>query len=424
MSRTALRTSLVVLAFGCATPLAADPPVVLGFARLAGGSLDAAPSFLAGGFGKLADGGQPDDPRADAATAEARFALDWEPALGWRLFVHGVARDERASASGAAGSGILEAFAERRSGFGAGHEIVVRAGQFFLPTSRENSGPLWSSPYTLTLSAMNSWVAEEIRPIGLDLSWRRSFSNEHRLELAGTLFGGNDSSGTLLAWRGFSFHDRPTPTGRFVPLPQFPARASGFPDQSPAGSQAFGNDLDGRPGWAGRATWRAPGERALVQATIFRNEGDRGLHGDEYAWDTDFRWLGAEVTLAPGLVVLGEWGTGTSAMGFAPPGGRSPAQVDILYDALYLLASYESGRLRFSVRFDDFRVEDRDSNPLDANDEQGRAWTLALLATLGEQWRIGVEYLSLDAQRSAAHQAGSPGVDADAFRVELRRALF
>jgi len=55
-----------------------------------------------------------------------------------------------------AGSGLLEAYVEWRLETGFGHRWTLRAGQFFLPTSRENIGILWTSPYTLTLSALNS----------------------------------------------------------------------------------------------------------------------------------------------------------------------------------------------------------------------------------------------------------------------------
>lgn len=412
---------IALLLVSLAVPLAAEPPVALGFVRLAAGNLDTAPSFLDGGFGKLLDGARPAGESAGGLAAEARLALDWKPGLGWRFFLHGVARHDEAADDSASGSGLLEAFVERRGGFGDGHEVVARLGQFFLPGSRENVDPLWTSPYTLTLSALNSWVAEEIRPIGLDLAWRRTFADEQRVELAATLFGGNDTAGTLAAWRGFSFHDRPTPTGRTVPLPPFPGRAERFPRQASEGTRPFGGDLDGRPGYAGRARWDAPGGRALVQATLFLNDGDRALHGDEYAWDTDFRWLGAEIELTEGLRLVGEWGTGTTLMGFAPPGGRSAAEVDVRYDLFYLLATWRRGPLRATVRFDDFAVEDRDSNPLDDNRESGRAWTFALLGELGERWRAGVEYLVLEARRPAA---GDAPLDADAFRAELRWALF
>lgn len=396
----------------------AEPPRLIGFVRASAGSIDAAPTFLDGGFGKLVDGGAPAEDNAGAFLGEARLALDWELGAGWGLFVHGAARQD---AGGASGSGLLEAFAERRFGDGEWHLWTFRAGQFFLPASRENVGSLWTSPYTLTLSAMNSWIAEEIRPIGLDLGYTRTFAGDHRLHLGGTAFLGNDTSGTLIAWRGFSFHDRPTPTGRFVPLPPI----EGFPKQSPEGTKAFGSDLDGRPGYAGRIRWTAPDNRAVIQATAFLNRGDRDLHGEEYAWETDFRWLSVETALPAGLRLLGEWGTGTSRMGIAPPGQRSEAVVDILFDTFYLLLTREwrGGAFRTTARYDDFRVEDRDSTALDDNREEGRAWTLALLVPMGEHWRAGIELLDLEADRPAARRAGSPPLDGDSVRAELRYAF-
>ncbi len=411
------------LAVAAVPALGAEPPLLIGFVRSSAGSIDTAPSYLAGGFGKLLDGGRPDKDSAGAVVSEARLAVDWAPALGWGLFVHGVAREDAATEGLSAGSGLLEAYAERRLETESGHQWTLRAGQFFLPTSRENVGTLWTSPYTLTLSALNSWIAEEIRPIGVDIAWGHTFPNAHRLQLAGTVFGGNDTAGALLAWRGFSFNDRPTPTGRFVPLPPFPGRAELFPGQSREGTRAFGSDPDGRPGYAGRARWTAPGDRATAQVSAFLNQGDRGLHGAEYAWDTEFYRLSVETDLPAGLRLLGEWGSGTSLMGFAPPGGRSVARVDISFNTYYLMVTREWSVLRATARYDDFQVRDRDSTPLDDNRENGHAWTFALIARLGEQWRAGLEALDLKAVRPAARRAGTPPIDGDSLRAELRFAF-
>jgi hypothetical protein len=158
----------------------------------------------------------------------------------------------------------------------------------------------------------------------------------------------------------------------------------------------------------------------MAQVTAFLNRGDRALHGAEYAWDTDFRWLSMETDLPAGLRLLGEWGSGTSRMGFAPPGERSAAAVDISFDTFYLMVTREWGVLRATVRYDEFSVRDRDSTPRDDNREDGRAWTFAVLARLGEHWRAGLEALDLDADRPAARRAGAPPLDGDSVRTELR----
>ncbi|MEO7795960.1 MAG: hypothetical protein ABIV06_14425 [Thermoanaerobaculia bacterium] len=413
---------LMVWLAALATPGAAvEAPRLFGWGRISAGAIDGQRSFFDGGYGKFLDGELPESPRAEALVGELRVGLEWEPAPGWRLFAHGTARGD--STSGAQASGLLEGFVERRFGFGSGQEIALRLGQFFLPASRENVDELWSSPYTLTLSALNSWVAEEIRPIGLDVAWSRTAANDQRWSLAGTVFGGNDTAGTLLAWRGFALHDRPTPTGRFLPLPPLAALTTTFSEQDGRGTRPFSRDLDHRLGYAGRVRWDAPERRAVVQATAFLNNGDRALHAGQYAWRTDFRWLSTEVELPGGLRFLGEWGTGTSEMGFAPPGRRSRSQVDIGFDALYAMLSWQRGALRTSLRYDQFEVEDRDSSPGDDNSEEGSAVTLAVIGGFGEHWRVGVEMLYLEAERPQARALGAPDLGGNAFRAELRYAF-
>jgi hypothetical protein len=411
---------------------AVERPGFVGWVRFSGGAIESPRSFLDGGYGKLVDGELPESPRAEALIGELRLALDWEPVPGWRLFVHGAARGGSGDTSAeSSASGLLEGFVEHRYGFGSGHEIAAKLGQFFLPASRENVEALWTSPYTLTLSALNSWVAEEIRPIGLDLSWRHTAASDQRWTLAATLFGGNDTSGTLLAWRGFALHDRPTPTTEFLVLPPLAVLPITFPGQDPRGTRPFAGDLDHRLGYSGRARWDAPGRRAVVQATAFLNDGDRALHSGQYAWQTDFRWLSTEVELPAGLRFLGEWGTGTSRMGFAPPGQRSDAVVDIGFDVLYAMLSWQRGGVRTSLRYDDFVVEDRDSTPGDDNRENGSAWTVALLGMLGEHFRVGVEALFLEAHRPQVRDVGggirdrgdSGDLGGQSFRAELRYAF-
>lgn len=414
---TAHRIAIALALLGAASAGAA-PFEVRGFLRGAAARFESPVGFLDGGFGKLEAGSE--SAETDSATGEARLALDWEPVVGWRVFVHGVARHDAEALESGSGSGLLEAFVEHRRGWGEGHELAISAGQFFLPVSRENVDRLWTSPYTLTLSALNSWVAEELRPIGLDAAWSRTTASGQRVQLAATVFGGNDTSGTLLAWRGFALHDRPTPTGRFVPLPALPALPEQFPAQSWRGSRAFGSDLDGRPGFAGRLRWDAPGGRGLLQATGFVNRGDRALHGDEYAWDTDVRFLAGETDLPLGLRLVAEWATGETRMGFAPPGGPSPARVDVDFDAAYALLTRRWGPLRATVRYDHFETRDRDATAGDDNRERGHAWTVALLTEAGAHWRFGVEALDLEAERPAARSVDGADPDGRSLRFEAR----
>jgi hypothetical protein len=83
--------------------------------------------------------------------------------------VHLTARVEPDAARGKR-SGLAEALLQYRPELRPDLALRVRGGLSFLPTSRENVDPLWQSPDTLTLSALTTWVGEELRPAGLDLA--------------------------------------------------------------------------------------------------------------------------------------------------------------------------------------------------------------------------------------------------------------
>jgi hypothetical protein len=65
--------------------------------------------------------------------------------------------------------------------------------------------------------------------------------------------------------------------------------------------------------------------------------------------------------------------------------------------AFYALLSHHRGGHRFSVRYDEFRVEDDDQgNP---TGERGDALTAAYFLELGLRHRFGFEYIWLDSHR-------------------------
>jgi hypothetical protein len=84
----------------------------------------------------------------------------------------------------------------------------VKAGAFFPTISLENDDLGWASPYTLTPSAINSWIGDELRTIGSEgtLRWK---SDVGVLSLTGALTCCNDEAGVLIADRGWAMDDRP-----------------------------------------------------------------------------------------------------------------------------------------------------------------------------------------------------------------------
>lgn len=399
-----------------AAPSGASSLDLSGFLALGGANFEGDRSWLVGGSGKLL--GSDDD---SGALGELRLGLDWEPSPVWHLHLDAQARRDVGS-DASSDAGLVEAWAEGTWGFGAGHELGVRGGQFFPRTSFENVEPLWSSPYTLTLSAWNSWIAEEVRTTGIEVGYRKFTAREHQFAVAGTIFTGNDTAGVLLAWRGWAMHDRVVVREAFQPVPALDSLDGIFSAQDGRGTKPLGGDLDGRPGWLARTDWAAPAGRARLQVTAYDNRGDRVLHGHEYAWRTRFGLVGGEAELPAGFRLAGEWGWGYTSMGPSTDSPGKPFNVFADFAAGYLLLAWQKEGWTATLRHDRFEVEDRDRQPrAEDNDEDGSAWTVALLWNPTPSWRLGLELLDLTAERDEIGPGRKGGQrDGRSLRGELR----
>lgn len=218
----------------------------------------AQPSWLQGGAGRFDVGADSTDDHRIVNVETAQLGLDWMP-TSWLLFhADGVARRGQSGAVGGKRAGIVQAYADVFS-----EHLRLRAGEFWLPTSRENTDPLWTSKYTITYSALNAWIAQEVRPIGVDLQWSPTFY----VTAGATAFRGNDTMGTLLSGRGWTLGNYLAVYNESLPTP------------APSLTRPFGADLDNKNGYAERIRVSLP-ERAMLQVTHIDNRA----------------------TLAPGLV--------------------------------------------------------------------------------------------------------------------------
>jgi hypothetical protein len=368
--------------------------------------------WIDGGFGRLTEGHDPGRFVA-RARGEVHAGLDWEPSPTWLVRVHGTARAEPGAAGGSR-AGLAEAFLQYRPEIRPSLALRFRGGLLFPPTSRENVDPLWQSPYTLTLSAANAWIGEEVRPLGLDAAVQLG-GGASRLELAAMAFGGSDTAGTLVAWRGWSMHSRLSVVGETLPLPPLPTLApgGGFGGQRPDGTRPI-DELDGRVGWHARGRWSYAGA-ALVQAAYTDTRGDRELHAGQYAWETRFAALGLELERGP-LRLVAEGMAGDTGMG-----ATSGPHVDTRFRAGYVLLSWAAAEtLRLSTRVDGFRNRDRDHG-WEPNGESGWAVAVAAFYTPRPHLRLGLEYLDLRSDRPAAAFSGTVGnTDAKRAQAELR----
>ena len=356
----------------------------------------AEPSWAQGGFGRFDVGAKSADSTRMVDTEVAQLGFDWTPTR-WLLFhADGIARREPSGTVGKR-AGLVQAYADLFT-----EHIRLRAGTFWLPTSRENVDPLWNSRYTITYSALNSWIAQEVRPVGVDLQ----FSPGFYFSAGATAFRGNDTMGTVLAARGWTIGNRLSVYNETIAVPP--------PDNI---TRPIGSDLDKKTGFSERARVQLP-ERALLQFTHVDNRSTL-VPGEapDYPWQTKFNILSGEVGSTSPTTIAAEWMKGRTTLAF--PGGTFALD----FDTEYLLVSRKYGKDRYTTRIERFSTESRKRHANDSSKENGKAYTVSWLHDVSEHARIGFEYVKVDGDRPGAAGAGfDPRTGGSTITIELRLA--
>ena len=296
---------------------------------------------------------------------------------------------------------FTEAYVEWRPVPRSSNRYRLKVGAFYPRLSLENTGPGWSSPYTISSSTINTWVAEEIRTIGAELAWSnrpRSLDGKHEFGLQAALFQVNDPAGSLLAWKGWSAHDRQSRYGDELPLPPLPQIQPGmmFAAQDPY--VAPFREIDGRTGYYVSGEWRM-GRRFQLTAMHYDNRADpEGIEDNQFAWWTYFDHVAIQATLPGDVGLLAQWMDGFTAWGRLRDGIYS---VDNEFRASYVLLTRAFDRHRITARYDDFEVTEADSTPLDENAENGYAWTLAYHFEATDNLSLAAEWLKIHTNRPA-----------------------
>ncbi len=358
-------------------------------------------AWLDGGLGKLRWGGEDGDRQTLIALAQSAVVL--RASHGEELRAHVQVNVDTGSyaTSGLAGVDVVEAWASWRPRLTSAVGLRLRGGHFFPPLSLENEGIAWSPTRTLTASALDSWIGEEVRVTGAEASLEL-FLPTSDLALTGAVFQGNDPCGSLLAWRGWAIGDRQTGLSDRLPLAPVPALGPEgiFPAQDPW--VAPFREVDGRAGWYAAASYLLP-ERLEVRALLYDNRGDPlALEDGQYAWKTRFAGAGATFRLPGGVELVGQALDGWTAMG-------PEEAIHVSYRTWYLLASVSRGAHRLSARYEQFRARDEDRyRAEDPNDEDGHAWTAAWSVELDQRTSVLLELLSVDSTRPARALLGLP----------------
>lgn len=274
--------------------------------------------------------------------------------------------------------------------------VSARAGAFFPPVSLENTGLAWTSPYTISSSAINSWVGEELRVFGAEATATRQ-GEDVDLSVLGAVYYGNDPAGTILSWRGWAIHDRKA--GIFDEIALAPVRIirpQGILfEQAPYVAPLA--EIDDRAGYyvGLRAEHHDLG---LFEALFYDNSADdREIEGGQWAWTTRFVSAGVRTRLPGEIDLIAQVMDGrTSVITIPPPVGPI---VLAKFDSQFVLASRDFAGHRVSLRYDRFATDDRDRFP-DNNTEKGHAWTLAYVVYPAEMQRLTLELLHIDSTRA------------------------
>ena len=310
----------------------------------------------------------------------ARFALTQSLGEIWSAHLDASVWDDK----DAHPLGVTEAYLQLRPYPAYGYRLRVKAGAFYAPVSLENRASGWESPYTLTYSAINSWLATEVRTIGAEaqLDWL-GMRTGHAFDvgLTAAVFGWNDQAGAVLAGDGFVLTDRQTPLGGRV----------GQPGSPPLNGVKPFLDTDGRPGaYAGLEARYL--DRLVLRVLRYDNRADptaTDTPAAVVAWHTSFTSAGARLETQSGWTLIGQYLDGRTAI--EPPGFAAAWP----FRAAFGLVSRRFGRHTLSARYDRFRVqvEAQDLEPDGA--QSGHAWTAAYSFDATSHWRVSLEWLQV-----------------------------
>jgi hypothetical protein len=356
-------------------------------------------SWLNGGLGKFRYGGK------QKFGTEGVLQADWHAADGLNFVSVLRADPDTPSVIDA-----LETYA-RYDGAGGDLGWSVKAGAFFPTISLENDDLGWTSPYTLTPSAINSWIGDELRTIGSEgtLRWKNSLGT---LSLIGALTCCNDEAGVLIAERGWALDDRPFGLFERERVPDQTLRI--FRAPVPGRTGMF-DEIDGIVGWYAGATWQMPGILKL-SVTRYDNQGEpEAVSTRDQAWRTKFWNFGARTQFGP-LVLIAQQMSGYTEIEVRGTENSTKFQSG------FLLASYDLDDWRFSVREDLFQTRRLNATNINWN-EDGNSTTGAVSWTGLDGVRLTAEIIAMHSRRGEYVPSGL-GYGRDDVQVQFDSRFF
>jgi hypothetical protein len=288
------------------------------------------------------------------------------------------------------------------------HELKL--GAFYPAISLENRMSGWRTPYSLTPSAINTWIGEELRTIGMeyDLDWLRQ-QDGHALNLGfnAAVFGWNDPAGTVMASRGWAMHDRQSSLFGRLGTGQ---SGSGIVN----GRTLFYDEIDGRAGYyvGVSAKYR---DTLELRALHYDNRGNPATFVpalNDGAWLTRFNSVGVRFTPDAQWTFMWQRLAGETFFGAPAPANS------FNFDSSFVLASWQHHAHRLTLRYDDFQSTQYTTNFFFYINDRGHALTFAWLYELNPHLTLVAESLRINSDLSSRVWVGAP-TTADERQLQL-----
>jgi hypothetical protein len=266
---------------------------------------------------------------------------------------------------------------------------TLKVGLFYPQFSLENSDIAWTSPYGNSFSAINSWVAEELRPLGVEWQVKRAgrrYNSPHSYTFTVAAYQHNDGLGSLLAWRGWALHNRQSVFHEKIDFANY---FQFMPVENPNPTYVdISDETDGRVGYYLGGHWQYF-RKTDVRLYFYDNLADPfSIEKDkQYGWRTQFWSVALQHKFSPSFRILAQVMTGNTEMGNMMKGVFSD------FESWYVIANYQFKKHRLSLRYDSFFVTDDDINPFDPNASEGDSLALNWRYVLNKNVHVGAELL-------------------------------
>ena len=360
-----------------------------GFIDLKTGVANREHSWLDDGYGKTSysgDGGGFD------GQVQGDAMLIWRPHLTWTLdgFLSLQANSQLRPQVD-----VVESYLSYRGEPTNGWRLSGRLGLFYPPVSLEHDGPGWTTTNTITPSALNSWVGEEVKVAGAEATLRHRMGDQ-QISTTLALFGYNDTSGTLLYARGWAMDDVLAGASSRLALPDRPGVYQDYTRPTA--------ELDNRAGYYARVEYKPSGPLTL-DLLHYDNAGDRKSDTHSLTdWETQFTNIGLRAALGPDTRLLAQTLWGQTVWGQVTPMGYWG---DVDFNASYVLVAHDFGRNTVAGRLDYFQTHDRSFVATDNNNEHGWAATADYQLHITPKMTLAFEGLYLDSNRPARAATGT-----------------